>query len=486
MRKITYLTLLLSIAALGTSSCKKTKEYDFIMEALKFKLPILLKVNTAEELASESADNYADNRYGLITASTLERWVNNWDTEKPEGISRKLVILQIQTGGTASGRYVPQNTQKGVYTFLVTDATTSFAQTRNNGLIDTETMVAKGASIDALLYKYGIDLSKDLVVFAQDSYTTGDYSNLWFTLRGWFAFRYWGADKKHLAVLNGAVSNLALQGQLFTTLRGSTEYPEGGSSLRNLFTDNTILHATIGDVLHIVRNGNTGFTGVTPIPAGGVFILDARRTDEYGGVQDTTAGASGRSCTTTPCVSPIEGNIKGSVNLPFANLLDAATGSFLTKAELANTFSGIGYTKGKTVVTYCRTNVRSMVTGFAAISILGYPTRYYDGSWIEWSAFASYNDSTNTGNWSNLAASSPWRTNSSAVTNNLTANTDAKISKFSFTITQQYSTSSNQIITEDKAYLISTGGSSASGGGGSSSGSSGGGGGGGGANACGG
>ena len=44
-----------------------------------------------------------------------------------------------------------------------------------------------------------------------------------------------------------------------------------------------------------------------------------------------------------------------------------------------------GYTPGQLTIQYCRTNMRSTVTGIVANVILGYPTRFYDTSFIEWS-----------------------------------------------------------------------------------------------------
>ncbi|WP_167482450.1 sulfurtransferase [Leptospira yasudae] len=459
----------------------KNSNYDFIPAAFKLHVPIFLKVNTAEELASPSAEDYNQNDFGLITYSTINRWIQDWPNRKPAGVYGKLHIFQVQTGGTGSGQYIFPKAGSGVNVYLLLDADVSFGQTRNNGVIDTETMVPQGSVIDSFVKKYGIDLQTDLVVFAADTPTV---SNLQQALRGWYALRYWGAPAKSLAILNGAVSYHASQGNFFTTLFLSP-VAGGGKSVQTLLTDNTILQATIADVLHIVKSGNTTFQKVTPIPSKGVFLLDARSAAEYNGVASSTAGPAGKTCATAPCVTPIEGHIKGAVSIPFANLLvdTAVSVQFRTKAEIRTIFSNAGYQSGQTVITYCRTNVRSTVTGFASISILGVPTRYYDGSWIEWGSLATDSRAiSDDQKWSNLAAVSPWRTNTAAVTDSLTANPDANVAKYNFTTAQSFARNANNLIDEDKTYLITVGG----GGGGSSGGGSGGGGGGGGGNACGG
>ncbi|RHX84550.1 sulfurtransferase [Leptospira stimsonii] len=458
----------------------KSGNYDFIPAAFKIRLPLIIKINSAEEIANASADDYNQNNFGLITYSKLNSWVQDWPNRKPLGIYGKLFIFQVQTG-TPSGQYVFPKTGSGVYVHLLTDADTTFGQTRNNGVIDTETMVPQGSQIDGFLKKYGIDLQNDLVVFSADTPTT---ANLQQALRGWYALRYWGAPAKSLAILNGAVSYHASQGNLFTTLFLSPLNSAGGKGVQSLLTDNTILQATLGDVIHILKNGNSNFLKVTPVPVKGVFFLDARSVAEYTGTASSTTGPSGKTCATPPCVTGIEGHIKGAVNIPFANLLEDTniTVQFKTKAQIQNLFSAAGFVSGQTIITYCRTNVRSTVTGFASVAILGIPTRYYDGSWVEWGSLATDNRAISDDmKWSNLPAVSPWKTNLSILTDNLTANPDTNVAKTSFTTAQAFSRSSNQLIDEDKSYLSNTSGSSGSGSGGSS-----GGGGGGGGNACGG
>lgn len=472
-----------SIVFLFVACGEKAKNYDFIPAGLKLDLPILVRVNAAEELAVPSADDYDTNTFGLVTHSTVNRWVQDWPNRKPPGIYGKLFLFQVQTGATPSGTYVFPKTGSGVKVHLLADASSFFGQTRNNGVLDTETMVPSGSRIDTFLKQYGIDLQTDLVIFAADTPTAG---NLQQSLRGWYALRYWGAPAKSLAILNGAVSYHAAVGNFFASAIPSAIDPSGGKGVQSLLTDNTILQATLADVIHIVKGGSTNFEEVTPIPGGGVFLLDARSVAEYSGNASSTAGAEGKICATPPCVTPIEGHIKGAVNLPYADLLTDTTTSFQfkTKAQIGTIFANAGYSTGQTVITYCRTNVRSTITGFAAISILGVPTRYYDGSWIEWGSLASDTRAVaDDQKWSNLPAVSPWRTSQVALTENLTFNPDANVAKSNFSTSQSFSKHSNASIREDKNYLRTPAGSAGSSSGG---GSSGGGGGGGGGNACGG
>ncbi|WP_411823463.1 sulfurtransferase [Leptospira sp. 'Mane'] len=496
MRSTKILILLLSLFLI-TSNCKKPPEYAFVYAALKLAVPIYPKVNSAEELASESADNYSDNKYGLITASTLEKYRSDWANSKPEGITGQLIVFQVQTDpSAASGRYVLPN-GKDVFTHLLLYGNNYFGQTRSNGIIDTENVVPAGKTIDGFIGAYSIDLRQDLVVFAADTPTD---NNLLLALRGWFALRYWGVDKKHLAVLNGAVKNHATSGALGTFTTISAAPPSRAASVKTIFTDNTILQATVGDIIHILKNAQTTFTNVTPVPAGGIFFWDSRTNSEYTGTTGSTLASSSMNCVnklTTPITSNIcyvnhEGNISGAKNIPTSSIINSSTSEFKTKAEIKTILANAGYTQGKTVITYDQTNVKTAAAFFASNSIAGYPTRNYEGSWVEWGSLGNRKPSQDVADINpvtgsaypapnSLDSASPWRTDYSFLTGSLQVNTAYSVPNYNLTTTKQYSTSSYTVIETDKKYLL-PGSSSSSGGGAASSGGASGGGG----NACGG
>lgn len=92
--------------------------------------------------------------------------------------------------------------------------------------------------------------------------------------------------------------------------------------------------------------------------------------------------------TTNKCSPPFEGRLKGANSIPWPQFLDTADNGFrfFPKATVKNTFdTQAEYTPGQLTIQYCRTNMRSMVTGIVANVILGYPTRFHDTSFIEWS-----------------------------------------------------------------------------------------------------
>jgi 3-mercaptopyruvate sulfurtransferase SseA len=470
LSKLSILGILLSFIHI---TCKNPPNYDFTPAFGKLALPLLIKVNTAEELASASNEDYNANRYGLITARTLDSLATNWDSQKPTGITGKLVVLQIDTASSPGTRYVPSSASRGVYTYYInyssaTETSTVFGQSRTNGVLETESIVPEGKVIDAFLGNYGINPTQDFIVVASDTSTQNNFLS---SLRLVYALRYWGIDKKNVALLNGSVKQASDNGEIFTTSTRNTEIKQEFSSVKNNFTDSTILQATIADVIHIIQNGTTTFEKVSAIPANGVQFVDGRSAAEYTPANQNgiTTPPTGKTCVAgTGCKVPFEGRIKNAINLEWSTLLiDTSSNDyrFKTKANIQSLFSNAGISGTKQIIAYCDRGIRSSVVLFAANSILGYASRLYDASWIEWSALAY---DTNGDGWSNLIASSPWRTDRTSRTDSLTLTATANtIVKYSFQTSTSFSTTANKAIDTDKDYIrgISSSGSSGSGGG---------------------
>jgi thiosulfate/3-mercaptopyruvate sulfurtransferase len=128
-----------------------------------------------------------------------------------------------------------------------------------------------------------------------------------------------------------------------------------------------------------------------------VSIVDARGGAEALGLKKATS--TGRTdCQSytgtgfnTRCSPPFEGRLKGAHSVPWPQFLDTSQNGFqfLPKAAVKAIFdTQAEYQPGQLTIQYCRTNMRSMVTGIVASVILGYPTRFYDTSFIEWSHMA--------------------------------------------------------------------------------------------------
>jgi len=436
------------------------------------------KEATAASLATVSASDYNDNEYGLITGATLTNWIDDWAANKPAAITGELIILQVSDGAltdAVDATCVDGGDADSVGTckyFKAADGVRSYSlgsstwvETRDNGVTETTSVVLSGEKMDGLLAAYDIDPTSDMIVFAMGQ--GGGFQNMLMG-RAHYLFRYWGTEATHLAMLSGGATHASViaDGQRGTYLGESNSgpAPTGGTvSVKDLYADNTVLQATLGEMLAVARGEVTD-----------AFVWDARSPGEWGGDINSTGGVNsdcvdvddidsdGDTSETVGCKTAMNGTVKGAKNLNYISLLvtdDAtedlnnATGvtsadasyRYLDKATLATMISGLGYSEGKTVYTFCRTTYRAMITGTASGVILGYPTRYYDGAMIEWLQMANVQNHVG---GLNLPATSPWQT--AALTDNLTYNSSAYVDVP--VITDAYAASTDAVVKADRAY----------------------------------
>ena len=227
-------------------------------------------VNAPAQIAQASADDYNNNVNGIITAATLKRWKDNWTANRPAGITGKLIIFQV-TVGPAGAEYLKAN---GTDAFTYLSPSSEWIQTRNNGVIETQSMVPDGTQMDGLMKKYNIDPTKDMIVVAMG---TGSNPNAMGQGRVWYALRYWGVDKANLALLNGGnqwLNGNGLTADDFQATAGTA--PNSGTfTVKNLKVDNTQLQATFGDLLSLLPGSDSN------VKNDGVMIWDARSLGQY-------------------------------------------------------------------------------------------------------------------------------------------------------------------------------------------------------------
>ncbi len=436
-----------------------------------------IRVNTPATLAQTSADDYDDNVDGVITGPTLKRWVADWTNARPAGITGKLVVLQV-SAGPAGAEYVKPNASS-VFTYL--SPSSEWIQTRNNGVIETQSMVPDGATMDALFKKYNIDPTRDMIVVSMG---TGSTTNAMGQGRVWYALRYWGVERQHLAILNGGHQWLRTGPMADADFQATASAaPNSGSfSVKSLLVDNTQLQATVQDLLAVLPQG-----GDQSMRGTGVFLWDARSLAQYSAGmmvergEDTDPNTAGtQSCTSAFCTPTDTANYKwtfqnggsrqghpwGAMQLQYTNMLDSTKGfSYKPKSALAAYLSGdvdtngmgfvdgsyglLGsgnaYREGDTIYVYCETTFRAMITGITSAVVLGKPTRFYDGAMVEWNSLSHITDSTGK---AILPANSPWRTDLRSYFRPAMATADVATR----TITNAYATSTRAVINADKAY----------------------------------
>lgn len=101
-----------------------------------------------------------------------------------------------------------------------------------------------------------------------------------------------------------------------------------------------------------------------------MVLVDARPDDEYTGED---GGMNGMAH---------PGHIPGAHQMYYETML-TPDGVLKPESELRAMFEAAGAGPGKTVVAYCMVGMRASVTYLAA-RMLGYDTRFYDGSWHDW------------------------------------------------------------------------------------------------------
>lgn len=433
-------------------------------------------INNAGQIAQESDANYNNNQNGLITATTLKNWIADWTNNRPAGVTGKLIILQV-AAGPAGAEYIKPN---GTTVFTYLSPSSEWIQTRNNGVIETSSMVPDGGQMDGLFKKYNIDPTKDMIVAAMGNGSTG---NAMSQGRIWYALRYWGVDKKNLAILNGGnqwLTGNELAPADFAAI-ASTAPDNGTHAVKELTADNTQLQATVGDMLSVLPGSDSNVLN------DGIMIWDARSLRQYSAGEMSEKGedndpdtAGTQACATAYCVptntsnyintfqsnGSRQGHPWGTLQLQYTHMLDATKGySYKPKAELATYLTGasdangIGfvgadyglvgngkaYQNGDTIFVYCETTFRAMITGIASAVILGKPTRFYDGAMVEWNSLSYIMDKD--GKYI-LPSDSPWRTDVKSFFRPSTST--ALVNPR--TVTAPYGAKTNAIITADKAY----------------------------------
>jgi thiosulfate/3-mercaptopyruvate sulfurtransferase len=207
---------------------------------------------------------------------------------------------------------------------------------------DVEAQIAPPERFAEVMGRLGIG-DQHLVV-AYDAHPSSQFAT-----RLWWALNYYGHDQ--VVVLNGGFNKWQHeQLPLETTI---PTYPPA------IFTAVTQpqLRATANDVL-------------SSLGQQGIVLIDARDRGQYTG---KLVRGHGRP-----------GHIPGALNITREEVIDPATGTFRSNAELARTFTDFGVSPEDRVVAYCNGGVAATTILFS-LAMLGYPRlTNYDGSWNEW------------------------------------------------------------------------------------------------------
>ena len=178
-----------------------------------------------------------------------------------------------------------------------------------------------------------------------------DADGLFCAPRVWWMFRVFGHE--NVAVMSGGFRNWQAEGRPVTT-----DIPSFAATSFNASLDATKLRS-----INQIRAN---------LESEEELVLDARAANRFDGSQpEARAG-----------VEP--GHIPGSINLPYAGIVDAEAGTYRDADTLRAAFDQAGVDGSRTVATTCGSGVTACILGLG-MHLVGLDNWVlYDGSWTEW------------------------------------------------------------------------------------------------------
>lgn len=339
---------------------------------------------TPQQLAVRSADAYEANESGLVTASTVSRWVADWAANKPARVQGELIVLQLDAAPSGSPWIA---STPGVRSYHAPELL-RVLEPRSNGVLAIGSVPANGSRLDTFLRRFDLDPAHDLVLLASGTSTPRTLSQL---ARAWLALRYWGFGHEHLALLNGPATEVALRSDTFPAL------PFTGTSRVTALPEHFALLADLGAVKAAV--------GQAP-------LLDVRGRDEFDGrvpsrsKLDATCLDGAERCTAT-----FAGRIAGAQHLPWERFVE--DGRFRPLAALDAALTEAQVDRATTSVIYDADGHEGALVTFAFLAVLGAPARWYAPGFVEWGALNASHPSSGL---QALPPSSAWRTDVATLT----------------------------------------------------------------------
>jgi len=196
------------------------------------------------------------------------------------------------------------------------------------------------------------DAMQDLGIGAGMRVILYDSVGLFSAARAWWMFRHFGHDQ--VAVLDGGLPAWVAAGGDLQSGRSRVKPPP--YPLKSSIASSDVVNAD-----DLTQNLNSKRA----------LVLDARSADRFAG--DAPEPRSGMR----------SGHIPGSINIPFAQLLNSDTGLMKTSDQLNEIFRAAGI-KNEPLVVTCGSGVTACILALA-LETAGYQVpKLYDGSWSEW------------------------------------------------------------------------------------------------------
>ncbi|MBM3934909.1 MAG: sulfurtransferase [SAR202 cluster bacterium] len=205
--------------------------------------------------------------------------------------------------------------------------------------------------LQKLLSESGIAPDTTIVLY-------GDNNN-WFATYAFWQLKMFG--HKDVKIMNGGRKKWLAEKRPVSTdrpARAKTAYTAGGA-------DRSI-RATRDEVLQVAAGKKKA------------ALVDVRAPAEYKGELLAPANLPQEG-------AQRGGHIPGAANIPWAQAVNDADGTFKSVEDLQKLYADKGITPDKDTIAYCRIGERSSHTWFVLSQILGYKNvKNYDGSWTEY------------------------------------------------------------------------------------------------------
>ena len=198
---------------------------------------------------------------------------------------------------------------------------------------------------ETIVSKFGIKNSDHIVIY--------DNSDVISSCRVWYNFLYFNHNPNYVSVLNGGLKKWLKENKKTTKYNKifSKSYYSAKENLAFVLNKNQIN----------VNIQNKTFE-----------LIDARSAERFQGLQPELRQELK------------SGNIEGSKNLPFLDLINKADNTFKNEKELKSIFEKLNLDTSKNMVFTCGSGVTACILGLANSIISGKTPVIYDGSWSEY------------------------------------------------------------------------------------------------------
>ncbi len=206
-------------------------------------------------------------------------------------------------------------------------------------------MLPKLEKWEKIVSKLGIKNEDQIIIY--------DNSDILSASRCWFTFLYFGHDMNLVSVLDGGLKKWKLENRPLTKKKTNlTPTLYKASIKRNL----------VIDLKQVEEN----------IKKKEFCLVDARGENRFKGLVDE------------PRKNLKKGNIEGSKNLPYSNIINSENNTFKKKDELEKIFLNHGVNLNEKLAFSCGSGITACVLGLANAIVNNKLPVIYDGSWAEY------------------------------------------------------------------------------------------------------